>query len=61
MAAMKLATASGKFPLGVFYRNENRELYEDLAGIGEKPLYQQQAPDEKDFRAMLDSIPMNNV
>ena len=61
MAAMKLATASGKFPLGVFYRNENRELYEDLAGIGEKPLYQQQVPDDKDFRAMLDSIPMNNV
>ncbi|NTW52890.1 MAG: 2-oxoacid ferredoxin oxidoreductase [Chlorobiaceae bacterium] len=60
MAAIKLATATGKFPLGMLYRNDNRALYEDLAGIGEKPLHQQQAPDEKDFRAMLDSIPMNN-
>jgi 2-oxoglutarate ferredoxin oxidoreductase subunit beta len=56
MAAMKLATAPGRLPLGVFYRNEKRELYEDLAGIGEKPLHQQQPAEEEAFQAMLDEF-----
>jgi 2-oxoglutarate ferredoxin oxidoreductase subunit beta len=56
MAAMKLATAPGKFPLGVFYRNEKRELYEDLAGISEKPLYQQEQAGEEAFQAMLEAF-----
>jgi 2-oxoglutarate ferredoxin oxidoreductase subunit beta len=56
MAAMKLATAPGKFPLGVFYRNEKRELYEDLTGISEKPLYQQEQPGEEAFNAMLEAF-----
>jgi len=56
LAAMKLATAPGKLPLGVFYRNEKRELYEDLAEISEKPLYQQEQPGEEAFKAMLEAF-----
>jgi len=56
MAAMRLATAQGKFPLGVFYRNESRKIYEDLAGISEKPLYQQEQPAEEAFREMLEAF-----
>ena len=52
-AAMKLAMQPGKFPLGIFYRNDKRELYEELSGIGMTPLYQQQTPGEKSFQAML--------
>jgi 2-oxoglutarate/2-oxoacid ferredoxin oxidoreductase subunit beta len=54
-AAFRLATGSGKLPLGVFYRNEGRELYEDLMGIGTTPLYQQQPPDEKTFQMMIEA------
>ena len=54
-AAMRLATEEGKMPLGVFYRNEKRRLYEDLAGIGESPLFERQPPDDDAFRRMLEA------
>ncbi len=54
-AAFRLATESGKLPLGLFYRNEERELYEDLIGIGTTPLYRREPPDEKAFQTMIDA------
>jgi 2-oxoglutarate ferredoxin oxidoreductase subunit beta len=53
MAAMRLALQPGKLPLGVFYRNDKRDMYEDLTGIGPTPLYQKEPPSEEAFQAML--------
>ncbi|NHQ60824.1 2-oxoacid ferredoxin oxidoreductase [Chlorobium sp. BLA1] len=54
-AAFGLATATGKLPLGVFFRSEGRELYEDLIGVGKTPLYKQKPPDEKAFQNLIDT------
>jgi 2-oxoglutarate ferredoxin oxidoreductase subunit beta len=54
-AALRLATGSDKLPLGVFFRHEGRELYEDLMGIDTAPLFQQQQPDEKTFQMMIEA------
>ncbi len=55
IAAFGLAIGPGKLPLGIFYRNEERDIYEDLLGIGNTPLYQKEAPDEKAFQAMIEA------
>ncbi len=52
-AAFRLATGYDKLPLGVFFRHEGRELYEDLKGIDSTPLFQhQQQPDHKIVQMM---------
>jgi 2-oxoglutarate/2-oxoacid ferredoxin oxidoreductase subunit beta len=53
-AAFGLATESGKLPLGIFYRDEKRELYEDLLGIDDTPLYLRKPPDDEEFRKMIE-------
>ena len=53
--AFRLATGSGKLPLGVFYRQEGRELYEDQMDIDTTPLFQQQPLDEKTFQKMIET------
>jgi 2-oxoglutarate ferredoxin oxidoreductase subunit beta len=54
MAAMKLAFQNEPLPIGVFYRNERRELYEDLAGVSDTPLYARQPPDDAKVKEMID-------
>lgn len=54
--AMQQAFRSDKFPLGVFYRNDKRETYEDLADIGETPLFRQTPASDEAFRAMLEAF-----
>ena len=54
--AMQQAFRSDKFPLGIFYRNDKRETYEELAGIGESPLFRQPPTSDEAFRAMLDAF-----
>jgi len=44
-AAFQLALETDKLPLGVIYRNDSRELYEDRLGIGERPLYEREFPE----------------
>jgi 2-oxoglutarate ferredoxin oxidoreductase subunit beta len=39
--AFGMTTGHGKLPLGIFYRHEKHDLYEDLLGIGNTPLHQQ--------------------
>lgn len=56
MAALEMAFRQDKFPLGIFYRNDGRELYEDLAGIGDTPLFRHEPPGEEAFSAMLDAF-----
>ncbi len=54
-AAFRLVTGSDKLPLGVFFRHERRELYEDLMSIDPAPLFEQQQPDEKTFQMMIEA------
>ncbi|NTW55049.1 MAG: 2-oxoacid ferredoxin oxidoreductase [Chlorobaculum sp.] len=56
LMAMQQAFRSDKFPLGIFYRNENRETYEDLAGIGASPLFRQTPVSDEAFSAMLETF-----
>lgn len=56
MAALNMAFREDKLPLGVFYRNAGRELYEELAGIGDTPLFRQDAPGVEAFSVMLDTF-----
>ncbi|ABB23935.1 MULTISPECIES: thiamine pyrophosphate-dependent enzyme [Chlorobium/Pelodictyon group] len=53
-AAFALATAEGPIPLGILYRKEGRETYEELACCGRTPLHLRKAPDEAEFQNMLD-------
>jgi 2-oxoglutarate ferredoxin oxidoreductase subunit beta len=53
-AAFGLAAETDSLPLGVFYRNDDRECYEDLIGVGTTPLYLLHPPDEKAFQSMID-------
>lgn len=46
VAAFQLALETDTFPLGVIYRNDSRELYEDRLGIGEVPLFKREFPEE---------------
>ncbi|NTW68793.1 MAG: 2-oxoacid ferredoxin oxidoreductase [Chlorobiaceae bacterium] len=52
-SAFGLATAQGKFPLGVLYQSEERAVYEDLIDVSYTPLHQQKPPDDKAFHAMI--------
>lgn len=54
-AAFTLATAKGKLPLGVLYRSDDRQVYEDLIGISSSPLYQQKPPKKSVFQTMIDA------
>jgi 2-oxoglutarate ferredoxin oxidoreductase subunit beta len=54
-AAFGLAVETGTLPLGVFYRNDDRQCYEDLIEIGTTPLYQRPPPDEKAFQSMIEA------
>lgn len=56
MAALKMAFRQEKLPLGVFYQNAGRELYEDLAGVGDKPLFRKDATGDEAFSTMLDEF-----
>ncbi|NTW13544.1 MAG: 2-oxoacid ferredoxin oxidoreductase [Candidatus Moranbacteria bacterium] len=46
VAAFQLALETDKLPLGVIYRNDSRELYEDRLGIGEVPPYKREFSEE---------------
>ncbi len=52
VAAFRLALETDRLPIGVLYRNDSRELYEDRLGIGEEPLYKRECS-EKAFREVL--------
>ncbi len=52
MAAFRLALETDKLPLGVLYRNDSRELYEDRLGITDIPLYEREFP-EAAFQEVL--------
>ncbi|NTU68203.1 MAG: 2-oxoacid ferredoxin oxidoreductase [Chlorobiaceae bacterium] len=52
--AFRLALQDEKLPLGVFYRNDRRALYEDLAGVPDKPLFSRQPPEEGMLKQMID-------
>jgi len=53
-AAFALATREGTTTLGVIYRQEGRETYEELACCGHTPMHERKAPDEEEFQNMLD-------
>ncbi|MEI7749976.1 MAG: thiamine pyrophosphate-dependent enzyme [Candidatus Moraniibacteriota bacterium] len=40
VAAFQYALETDKLPLGILYKNDSRELYEDRLGITDTPLYQ---------------------
>lgn len=44
--AFEKAIETEKLPLGVIYRHDGRELYEDLLGISEPPAYEHKVPEE---------------
>ncbi len=50
--AFEKAIETEKLPLGVIYRRDGRELYEDLLGITHIPLYEHEVSDEA-FEKML--------
>ena len=41
-AAFRFALETDKLPLGILYRNDSRELYEDRLGITDSPLYERE-------------------
>ncbi len=51
--AFEKAIETEKLPLGVIYRQDGRELYEDLLGISETPAYEHKVSGEA-FEKMLD-------
>ena len=51
-AAFRLAAGYDKLPLGVFFRHEGPELYEEQMGCNTAQLIQPQPPDEKIFQMM---------
>ena len=53
--AFGLATQQEKLSLGVFYRNEQRVLYEDLLSIGTIPLYQRDTLDDAAFQQLVNN------
>lgn len=53
-AAFALAVQDGPMPLGVLYRKEGRETYEEMVCCGQTPLHLCKAPDEGEFQNMLD-------
>lgn len=55
IAAFALAIQHEPLPLGIFYRNGTRALYEDQAGITETPLYRQPPPGEEAFEKLIDA------
>lgn len=54
--AFRFALQDDAFPLGVFYRNDSKALYEDLAGLDNKPLYQHNPPDETKVSSMIEAF-----
>lgn len=54
--AFRFALQDDSFPLGVFYRNDSKALYEDLAGLGHEPLYRHSPPDETKVGRMIDAF-----
>ncbi|NTW30510.1 MAG: 2-oxoacid ferredoxin oxidoreductase, partial [Candidatus Moranbacteria bacterium] len=52
IAAFRLALETDRMPLGVLYRNDARELYEDRLGITDTPLYKREFP-EAAFQEVL--------
>ncbi len=52
VAAFELALETERLPLGVLYRNDSRELYEDRLSITETPLYERKFP-ESAFQEVL--------
>jgi 2-oxoglutarate ferredoxin oxidoreductase subunit beta len=54
-AAFLLATRTDKLPLGIFYRNDKREIYEDLIGLDNTPLYRREPPDEDALRELIEA------
>ncbi|NTW15754.1 MAG: 2-oxoacid ferredoxin oxidoreductase [Candidatus Moranbacteria bacterium] len=52
VAAFRLALETDMMPLGVLYRNDSRELYEDRLGITETPLHERTVS-ESAFSEML--------
>ncbi len=56
LMAMQQAFRSDKFPLGIFYRNDKRKTYEELAGAGESPLFRQAPASDEAFRTMLEAF-----
>lgn len=56
LMAMQQAFRSDKFPLGIFYRNDKRKTYEELAGTGETPLFRQTPASDEAFSAMLEAF-----
>lgn len=44
--AFEKAIETEKLPLGVIYRHDGRELYEDLLGTSETPAYEHKVPEE---------------
>ena len=53
--AFGLAIQPGKLLLGVFYRDEKRELYEEQMGIGTIPLYERNQLDDEAFHKLVNN------
>lgn len=51
-AAFRLALETEHIPLGILYRNDSRELYEDRLGLSDEPLHER-VLDESAFSEML--------
>ena len=51
-AAFRFALETDKLPLGILYRNDSRELYEDRLGITDTPLFQREF-DEQAFQEVV--------
>lgn len=51
--AFERAIETEKLPLGIIYRKDDRELYEDMLAITHMPAYEHEVP-EKAFEKMLD-------
>jgi len=52
VAAFELALETERLPLGILYRNDSRERYEDRLGLGDAPLYTREVS-EPAFQEML--------
>ncbi len=52
VAAFELALETERLPLGILYRNDSRELYEDRLGLTETPLYEREVSEDA-FQELL--------
>jgi 2-oxoglutarate ferredoxin oxidoreductase subunit beta len=53
IAAFALSLQKDPWPLGIFYRNEKRKLYEDELGIPDIPLYRHSLPSDEALQALI--------